>query len=111
MSVGIICKRCGVTFDWNGNQNRRKPIYCLSCKPIGWRLKERIHNRYKKCVKCGEEYKQLHVHHIDFDGSNNKESNLTLLCVSCHHKIDAFYISKITQNQKAEWFNEWLGGD
>jgi len=44
-------------------------------------------NKYLKinpqCEKCGQIYDLL-VHHIDGNRSNNKYSNLIVLCTSCH---------------------------
>ena len=40
-----------------------------------------------KCNWCGyvaEDKGELHVDHIDRDPSNNAESNLQTLCISCH---------------------------
>lgn len=38
-----------------------------------------------KCVSCGfENLGALEVHHIDKDRSNNKLSNLEVLCANCH---------------------------
>lgn len=43
------------------------------------------------CQRCGftTNYinSKLHVHHIDGSGTNNIESNLITICVSCHSKI------------------------
>ena len=47
-----------------------------------------------KCIKCGENTKRLHVHHIDGNGQhydyskmNNNMNNLMTLCGRCHVKI------------------------
>jgi DNA-directed RNA polymerase subunit RPC12/RpoP len=41
-----------------------------------------------KCAICGKQQKRLDVHHIDGDIYNNDETNLEILCSSCHHRID-----------------------
>ncbi len=39
-----------------------------------------------KCRICFKEY-YLHVHHIDYDRFNNKDSNLVTVCEPCHRAI------------------------
>ncbi len=43
-------------------------------------------NKEWKCRICKTE-KNLQVHHIDKDQSNNNITNLEILCISCHAKI------------------------
>lgn len=38
------------------------------------------------CMKCGS-VKNICVHHIDSDRTNNDLSNLQVLCKKCHQKI------------------------
>lgn len=38
------------------------------------------------CRICNKNY-YLHVHHIDWDRSNNKDSNLVTLCEPCHRAV------------------------
>ena len=45
-----------------------------------------IYNKEYKCEKCGST-KNVDVHHIDGDYTNNNSDNLMLLCRSCHNKI------------------------
>jgi hypothetical protein len=50
--------------------------------------KERIEvldNAGHACEKCGKE-EDLQIHHIDEDRSNNRISNLEVLCYTCHKK-------------------------
>ena len=42
----------------------------------------------KKCQSCGTE-RDVEVHHINGDTSNNKISNLIPLCSTCHKKVEA----------------------
>ena len=51
-----------------------------------------IRARDKVCLMCGEWERSRrpenhHVHHIDFDKSNNDPHNLCLLCSSCHARV------------------------
>lgn len=61
----------------------RKPIPCWGT------IKRDIRRRDEdKCRICAKDY-YLHVHHIDHDHTNNKESNLVTLCESCHVSVHA----------------------
>ncbi len=62
-------------------------------KEFSVRLKKKIlklHNY--SCSTCGHDGKErrLEVHHKDKDKTNNKESNLTVLCRTCHNKLHKF---------------------
>jgi len=48
-------------------------------------LRKRIKSRDKVCQDCGTQF-HLQVHHMDSNPSNNRESNLVLLCKYCHAK-------------------------
>ena len=43
--------------------------------------------RLKSCEECGTSTRQLVVHHIDEDRFHNIDSNLRVLCYSCHTKV------------------------
>jgi hypothetical protein len=63
----------------------------------------------RTCCVCNEPDKEVQIHHIDEDPSNNDPSNLAALCFSCHNetqikggfgrKLDAVQVLKY----KAEW--------
>ncbi|KKL78560.1 hypothetical protein LCGC14_2023630 [marine sediment metagenome] len=46
------------------------------------------------CFVTPEDIKELHVHHIDYDKTNNRTDNLISLCHSCHSK---------TNHHRTEW--------
>jgi 5-methylcytosine-specific restriction endonuclease McrA len=80
------CEECGIV-EIKGNSVR----FCVSCSLV--RVNELKKSNYKrkntmeqKCTFCGAADK-LHVHHIDKDGKNNSDKNLTVLCSSCHYKL------------------------
>ena len=50
------------------------------------------------CQLCLKYYKELHVHHIDWNHRNNDYKNLITLCQRCHAK---------QQGNKKEWIRFW----
>jgi hypothetical protein len=51
--------------------------------PNYFRLRERIRAGKAKCYKCGSKSNLL-VHHVDGDSSNDRMSNLRIVCDACH---------------------------
>lgn len=55
------------------------------------------------CERCGIKidgvYKKIytHVHHKDFDKTNNDESNLECLCIRCHARVDEFHRKRFAE--------------
>ncbi|WP_456327960.1 hypothetical protein [Archaeoglobus sp.] len=45
-----------------------------------------------KCVICGKN-KDLHIHHLDWDPTNNSVDNLITLCSDCHKFVHRFKIT------------------
>jgi 5-methylcytosine-specific restriction endonuclease McrA len=68
-------------FNWQGGKS-------LEIYGEDWtgelRVKVRLRDNYT-CQSCGKK-RSLDVHHIDSNKHNNSESNLILLCRSCHLK-------------------------
>ena len=56
----------------------------------------------KKCAYCGSKNK-LHIHHINYDSSNNAISNLCLLCAECHSDLHPQNKRKIL---RWSWFEQ-----
>jgi 5-methylcytosine-specific restriction endonuclease McrA len=45
-----------------------------------------LHASDHTCCICAEPGKQIQIHHIDEDASNNDPSNLVVLCVEDHNR-------------------------
>ena len=54
------------------------------------------------CRKCGST-KRLSIHHIDWNKENNSESNLVVLCSSCHSTLHLFIPERLRQSIFEEW--------
>lgn len=60
-----------------------------------------------QCEKCGRHEKKssmsitkrdknhLHIHHINWDDTDNDASNLAVLCTKCHGKIHSYMIKNV----------------
>jgi len=67
-----------------GNRNS---MYTNGISSMNRKLKREV----KNCEECGVDlssvkFRDIHVHHIDKDRSNNDRSNLKVVCVKCHMK-------------------------
>lgn len=72
------------------------------------KLKVKIKKRDNfMCAICRETpgWSKLHVHHIDYDKTNNSEKNLITLCIYCHNKHHNT-LSEVEQ----DYFRYVLGG-
>ena len=53
--------------------------------PVPKNFRRQSARKVEKCCSiCSKSTTRLHVHHIDFNPTNNEESNLVTLCGSCH---------------------------
>jgi len=69
-------------------------------------LKQKIKERHNyQCFLC-ENQKLLQVHHINYDKSDNCESNLVPLCCSCHCKTN--YNRKIWKKELSKKLEDWM---
>ncbi len=50
-----------------------------------------------KCKQCGNKTK-LHLHHKDYEHTNNKLDNVELLCKKCHYQLHS--VERITKGLK-----------
>jgi len=93
-----ICKQC--ICNHNGK---------LSYKNGYGSYVERAINHYGKICSICESIKNIEVHHIDFDRTNNEIENLKVLCKSCHKKVhwkerkkDPVWMKAFRENRSGE---------
>jgi len=68
-----------IGFDDEKKSNRKKRV------PIKTSLKRELFERADNaCQLCGTNKRQLHLHHIDKNPSNNSKNNLIVVCAGCH---------------------------
>jgi hypothetical protein len=67
-------------------------------------------NRHTCCI-CNAPDKDVQIHHIDGDGTNNAAENLAVVCLGCHSKVTGnaglgrhYSIEEVTR-YKADWEN------
>ena len=91
--VRSICFACGKNLQAmegvNKQGRQRYKKLCWSCMSGHKRYPYR---KFKKdvCEECGFipiHSRQLDVHHVDFDKTNNKKENLLTLCSNCHRLL------------------------
>lgn len=56
-----------------------------------------------RCFVCGEKYRRLAIHHIDFNKKNNGEDNLVTLCCHCHGR------TQVDRDAWTAFFQDYFG--
>ena len=66
------------------------------------------HNR--TCCVCRIPNKDVQIHHIDENPSNNEIKNLAVLCLQCHNdtQVSGGFGKKLTSGQVIKFRDEWL---
>lgn len=64
----------------------------------------------RTCCVCNEKGKNVQIHHIDENPSNNNPENLSVLCLECHNDtmIKGGFGRKLTAAQVILYRDEWL---
>lgn len=63
------------------------------------KFRDDVYRKATSCNKCNEEGRRLEIHHIDGNHSNNKVSNLDILCSSCHKK-EHYKMGRVSMGEK-----------
>lgn len=74
----------GYTKDWETISRTYKEAHNYTCEGCGLRITNLFNRQY------------IHVHHIDGNKLNNKETNLRCLCLRCHASIDERHHKNLT---------------
>lgn len=64
----------------------------------------------RTCCVCNVRGKQVQIHHIDENPTNNTIDNLSVLCFDCHDQtmIKGGFGRKLEANQITKYRNEWI---
>lgn len=61
------------------------------------------------CCICRDSTKQVQIHHIDEDPSNNRMENLAVLCFECHTKtqMEGGFVKKLSAEEVILYRDDW----
>lgn len=95
--IYILCskctEKCKIVKSDHGIKVQKRKVTKKTGRPnsiISKKRKELLQKYGNKCHNCQQtitDTKYLHLHHIDQNYHNNNDTNLMLLCVTCHAKI------------------------
>lgn len=75
-------------YNWQGG--KRKPTRAPGfTKVLRCQIRNRDGNRCTQCGARSKGFRQLAVHHVNFDGDDHRPENLITLCASCHARTHA----------------------
>lgn len=74
----------GYTRDWDNISKEYRESHHYTCEECGLQIDDLFDRQY------------IHVHHIDANKLNNKESNLKCLCLRCHSNVDEIHQKNLT---------------
>lgn len=69
----------GYTRDWDNISREYRESHSYTCEECGLKIDDLFDRQY------------IHVHHIDANKLNNRESNLKCLCLRCHSEVDEIH--------------------
>jgi len=74
----------GYTRDWDNISKEYREKHDYTCEVCGLHIEDEYDKQY------------MHVHHVNGDKLNNKESNLKCLCLFCHAHVDNHHLKRLT---------------
>jgi len=78
----------GYVKDWPKISKAYRELHNYTCEKCGFTAPSKFEQTY------------IHVHHIDGDKLNNKQSNLQCLCIRCHANVDARHQENFSKGDK-----------
>ena len=81
---GVELDLFGYTKDWDMISKLYREKHSYTCENCGLKIDDDYDRQY------------IHVHHINGDKLNNKESNLKCLCLYCHAHVDNTHLKNLT---------------
>ncbi len=70
-------------------------IRCTSLRAWGLVREWLLAECENKCQLCGNEEKELNIHHVNECGLDNHRENLVILCNSCHARVHSILSDKL----------------
>lgn len=86
----------GYTKDWEDISKVYREKHDYTCEKCGLKIEDGYDRQY------------IHVHHINGDKLNNKESNLKCLCLYCHAHVDEHHLKNLTKGANKYIYEDFI---
>lgn len=93
---GVELDLFGYTKDWDVISKQYREKHNYTCENCGMKIDDVYDRQY------------IHVHHINGDKLNNKESNLKCLCLYCHAHVDDRHKKNLTTGANKYIYQDFL---
>lgn len=93
---GVELDLFGYTKDWDNISKTYREKHNYTCEKCGLHIEDDYDRQY------------MHVHHINGDKLNNKESNLKCLCLYCHAHVDDRHKKNLTTGANKYIYQDFL---
>ena len=93
---GVELDLFGYTKDWDAISKKYREKHQYTCEKCGLRIDDVYDRQY------------MHVHHMNGDKLNNRESNLQCLCLYCHAHVDAHHKERLTSGANKYIYEDFL---
>ena len=93
---GVELDLFGYTKDWDNISKAYREKHNYTCEKCGLQIDDDYDRQY------------IHVHHINGDKLNNKESNLKCLCLYCHAHVDERHIKRLTTGANRYTYEDFI---
>ena len=86
----------GYTRDWDEISKNYREMHHYTCENCGLRIENEYDRQY------------MHVHHINGQKENNRESNLKCLCLYCHAHVDDNHLKRLTTGANKYVYEDFI---